>query len=271
MIRVKKALNNNVVLAEDGESEKIVFGTGIGFKKRKGDEVDEALIIKEFSQVSPIVGHYNLNEFSPDVVDICFKILKQGEIDLQQDFGVGTFFSLLDHIHFAINNRQLNDNPIQYEIPHLYIKEYHMGKRSLEMIKEALGVSLPEQEAAFIALHFVNGAIEQSTINETIHHTEIIKEIIKIIQTIFEVSLDKTSLEYSRFITHLRYFITRQSKRHSIDIDQDISQLIQTKYLKSYACSLLIKHYLERECHWNVQDDELVYLTIHIEKIRKTM
>ncbi|WP_242002912.1 CAT RNA binding domain-containing protein [Streptococcus dysgalactiae] len=51
----------------------MVFGTGIGFKKRKGDDVDETLIIKEFSQVSPIDGHYNLNEFSPKVVDIALK------------------------------------------------------------------------------------------------------------------------------------------------------------------------------------------------------
>ncbi|MES9749025.1 PRD domain-containing protein, partial [Bacillus safensis] len=36
-----------------------------------------------------------------------------------------------------------------------------------------------------------------------------------------------------------------------------------------YACGLIIKEMLKREFNWNVTEDELVFLVIHIERITK--
>ena len=87
-------------------------------------------------------------------------------------------------------------------------------------------------------------------------------------QTIFDTILDKTTADYSRFITHIRYFIIRQkNSQESLKMDKQIRELIQERYMKSYACGLIIKEMLERDYQWKISEDELVYLVIHIERI----
>ena len=46
MIKIVQPLNNNVVMGYDRKKgEVIIIGTGIGFRAKKGDQVDESKII----------------------------------------------------------------------------------------------------------------------------------------------------------------------------------------------------------------------------------
>ena len=48
-MRLKKAFNNNALLAlDENEEEVIVMGKGIAFGKKSGDRIDESLIQKKF-------------------------------------------------------------------------------------------------------------------------------------------------------------------------------------------------------------------------------
>ncbi|SDE70299.1 transcriptional antiterminator, BglG family [Fontibacillus panacisegetis] len=264
-----KALNNNIVLAqeEDG-TEKVLFGTGIGFKKQKGDLIDVDKISQVFISDSAHSTNRNIVDFNPQILDVCAKIINQGESALEQKFGVGLLFSLADHITFALNNTEENNNPIKWEVPHLYYREYQVGEQALGLIKKETGKELLPEEASFIALHFVNAQIDQPNMNETIQITKLIKNIVKIIQTISGTMLDKTTANYSRFITHIRYFIIRQKNRQTVQkMDAEIRELIQERYMKSYASGLIIKDMLQRDFHWTISEDELIYLVIHIERI----
>jgi len=183
-------------------------------------------------------------------------------------------FSLSDHLRFAVERKSKEieiDTPLQWEIPHLYFEEYQVGLESLNLINQELGVTFPKIEASFIALHLVNAQIENQTMGETIQSTNVTKKIVKIIQSLFELTLDKTTINYSRFITHLRYFLVRQRSTEVslVEIDVSLKEIIQERYMKSYACGLMIKEMLEREYCWRVTEDELVYLVIHIERIVK--
>lgn len=272
MMEVVKALNNNIILAKDQTGdEKVLFGTGIGFKKRRGDEVDQTLISKVFMSEHESHHDQSVEDFEPEILMIAAKIIDLGEKVLSQKFGAGLLFSLTDHLSFAINSGKENENPIKWEVPHLYYKEYQIGVQGLAIVKDELGVELLPEEASFIALHFVNGQISQPNMETTLQITEIIKKTVKIVQTIFGIVLDKTTSDYSRFITHLRYFIIRQQNNQPASImDKDIRAMIQERYMKSYACALIIKDMLQRDYKWAVSEDELVYLVIHIERIIKT-
>lgn len=47
MIKIVQPLNNNVVMGYDRKKgEVIIIGTGIGFRAKKGDQVDESKIQK---------------------------------------------------------------------------------------------------------------------------------------------------------------------------------------------------------------------------------
>ena len=48
-MKVKKVINNNVIISENEQgSEIIVMGSGIGFKKKVSDVVDSQLIEKTY-------------------------------------------------------------------------------------------------------------------------------------------------------------------------------------------------------------------------------
>lgn len=273
MLTIIKSLNNNIVLArsKDTEEELILFGTGIGFKKKHGDIVDESLVTKVFQAKDDEQKNQVLKHVSPEVLSVTEKIVSIGEKELNVHLNQSILFSLADHIQFALDKDLIDDdsNPLQWEIPHLYYAEYAMGERAIEIIERELGRRLPEIEASFIALHFVSAQLDSSSMEDTIQTTKLIKNIIKIIQKLFEVSLDKTTVTYSRFITHLRYFMARHkhNKNEGIKMDGHLKDMIQDRYMKSYACGLTVKSMIEKEFNWEVSDDEVVYLVIHIERL----
>jgi beta-glucoside operon transcriptional antiterminator len=124
-------------------------------------------------------------------------------------------------------------------------------------------------EAAFIALHFVNAQDGLESMDETMLITEITKSIVKTIQALFEVSLNKESMNYSRFVTHIRYFMNRQIHKEEMtsNANDNLYQIIQDQYPKSYTCGLMIREMLKREYNLDVSDDEMIYLIIHIERV----
>ncbi|NBJ70317.1 MULTISPECIES: PRD domain-containing protein [Clostridia] len=273
MLKIIKSLNNNIILAKSEENEElIIFGTGIGFKKKYGDLVDESKATQIFKAEKNMQTSTFLEQISPELLAVTEKIIRFGEEKLHKKLNQSILFSLADHLQFATDkrNHDINkDNPLQWEIPYLYYEEYEVGKMAVQIIKEDLGYSLPEMEAAFIALHFVNAQIDSSSMEETIQITKLIKNIVKIIQRLFEVNIDKTTINYSRFITHLRYFIARQKMNHqeNIQMDEALKKTIEERYMKSYACGLIIKEMVEKEFNWEVTYDEIAFLVIHIERI----
>ncbi|MGO3732838.1 MAG: PRD domain-containing protein [Vagococcus sp.] len=244
---IVKSLNNNLVLAVDDKKEELVlFGKGIGFKKRKGDRVEEQLIGKVFhAQGDPSFSHI-IESISPEILTVTEKIIDETESSLGQKLNNSILISLADHLQGAVEREQkgvsLSENSLQWEIPFLYFPEHELGKRALEMIQQNLGIQLPDFEASFIALHFINAQDSTSSMDETILITKITKSIVKVIQSLFDISLNKESIFYSRIVTHIRYFINRQlhNEGEKIIVNEQLYQIIQEQYPKSYACGLMI-------------------------------
>lgn len=275
VLTVIKSLNNNIVLATTEKGEELVaFGTGIGFKKKKGETVPYSDATKIFKTSQTAQANELLEEVPLDVLTVTEKIVAYGEQTLGKKLNSSILFSLADHLRFAVERTEqeiVMEMPFQWEIPHLYFEEYEVGKEALVLIQEAVGVSLPMTEASFIALHFVNAQMDNQTMGDTIQMTQVTKGIVKIIQSLFDVTLDKTTMTYSRFITHLRYFIARQKAGNNkmVEMDSELRDIIRERYVKSYACGLMIKEKLEKDYGWQVTEDELIYLVIHIERIIK--
>lgn len=273
MYTTVKSLNNNLVLVTDEHQEELIlFGKGIGFKKKKGDAITPDLIVKIY-QMKGSQPVSILDEISPEVLSVTGKIIQLGEAGLNQKLSSTILISLADHLQFAIErnqmNTQLNENTLQWEIKFLYYKEFELGKKALDLVKEELGVDLPEAEASFIALHFVNAQDDQESKNETLLIAKITKSMVKIIQSLFNVSLNKESINYSRFVTHIRYFMNRQlhNKVEAKQSDGKLYLIIQEQYQKSYACALMIRELLKKEYNLVISDDEMIYLIIHIERV----
>lgn len=272
---IVKSLNNNLVLATNQHDEELVlFGKGIGFKKKKGDELSDANITKvfrskEFNPTTPAM----IADISPEVLTLTETIVDMGEAELKKALNTTLLFSLADHIQAAVerldHDQLLDENTLQWEIPFLYYQEYQMGLKALAVINQTLNVNLPKSEASFIALHFVNAQNDFDSMNETMMIAQITKSIVRTIQSLFDISLNKESISYSRFVTHIRYFMNRQFHQQQLPISQNetLYEIIQSQYPKSYACGLMIREKLKKEYHIDVSDDEMIYLIIHIERV----
>lgn len=274
MFQFVKSLNNNIVLAYgENQSEVVLFGTGIGFNRKQGDFIEESSVSKLFINDSNKRLVPMIKNLSEDIVSVTEEIIQYGCRVLEKQLHASVLIILADHFFFAIErvkNDQNIDNPLQWEVPHLYPREYEIGVKGVQLIEERLGVKLAPQEASFIALHFVNAQFETRDMNDTLKMTEIISRILDIVNYHFQLNLDETSLYYSRFIAHLRYFIMRQ-KKHMKDMiglnDEVFFETVKARYKKGYQCALKIAKYLFDAYEWEVSDDEIIYLVLHIERI----
>ena len=99
-------------------------------------------------------------------------------------------------------------NPLLLDIKRFYNKEYEIGCQALEIIKDQLKVELPEDEAGFIAFHFVN-AQQNLESSKMVDIMKLVKEITNIVKYQMGLDFDEESVYYYRFITHLKFFTQR--------------------------------------------------------------
>src|SRR5699024_3077774 len=101
------------------------------------------------------------------------------------------------------------ENALLWEIKRFYNHEFLIGKEALSMIRQKLGYELPEDEAGFIALHIVNAKLKTGNVERITEMTKIIQNILTIVKYEFKMDIDEYSLDYERFITHLKFFVQR--------------------------------------------------------------
>ena len=115
--------------------------------------------------------------------------------------------TLTDHINFAIERFTQGikpENALLWEIKRFYQQEYQLGKYAVDMIWERLHIALPDDEAGFIALHFVN-AEYGTDIRDALNFPNLMKDILDIVKSELDMEFDEDSLHYERSVsyTHL--------------------------------------------------------------------
>lgn len=185
---VEKVLNNNVVVSIEPQTRKeiILMGQGIAFGKKIGQEIDESKIEKRFMVENKTLGDKIkklINQIPEGVFEITDEIISYASKELDTELDNQIYISLSDHISFAIkrfkNNISLK-NDLLNEIRRIHKKEFKVALWVVDYLNEKLEINLPEDEAGFIALHFVNATYNKIT-TESITSTNIIKDILQII------------------------------------------------------------------------------------------
>ncbi|OMF82684.1 BglG family transcription antiterminator LicT [Paenibacillus peoriae] len=275
-MKIAKVLNNNVVtVIDEQQKELVIMGRGIAFKKNTGDEIEEEKIEKIFKLESTEVSRKLMTLMSDipiEYVEISDEIIQYAKTILGVELHDSIYISLTDHIHFAIERYRLGmdiKNALYWEIKRMYRKEFTIGTKALHMIQDKLGVTLPDDEGAFIALHLVNAQLN-SEMRETITLTNIVKDIINIVSRFFVMDLDEESLSYYRFITHLKFFAQRVMNGTPVqNTDNSLHDMVKVQYKNAYACVEKIRDYTTKIYGRSLSQDEMLYLTIHIERIIK--
>lgn len=274
-MRVNKVINNNIVSALDSEGKEIVvMGRGLGFGAKPGKEIPEAKIEKIFrldSQNTMNRFKELLSNLPLEHIQVSAEIINYAKSVLNRSLNQNIYVTLTDHINFAIERfrKQMRfSNPLLSEIKAFYKEEYLIGEYAVALIEKEIGIRLPIDEAGFIALHVV--AAEYNTaMRETIDITNLIQNVVGMVRDYFHVGLDETSLNYQRFVTHLRFLAQRIVAGELLDGgNPEFNRLISQMYPEEYACSLKIREHIKSVYSHDVTDEETAYLAVHIKRIR---
>lgn len=272
-MKIAKVINNNVVSVIENGRELVIMGRGIAFQKRSGDDVDEERIEKVFKLESKdMISKFKelLYEVPPEYVHVTEEIIQSAKEQLGKKLNDVIYISLTDHIHFAIERHRQGIqivNPLLWEIKRIYKPEFQIGQQALRMIRERLGVELPEDEAGFITMHIVNAELNEE-MGDIITMTKIIQDILTIVKYHFKIELDEESLNYFRFLTHLKFFAQRLMNKALLNHEEhDLYELVKQKYREAYACTRKIKEYIQNTHHYTLTAEEELYLTIHIDRV----
>ncbi|MCF0105548.1 MAG: PRD domain-containing protein [Holdemanella sp.] len=275
-MKIKRILTNNavVVIGEDG-NDKIVCGKGIAFNKKKGETIDITLVNQVFI-LQDNQDIYKFEQLLKDVpieyIRLAYDISEMVKIDFAKRLNDSMIVTLSDHLFVAIQRYKEGltiQNALLWDIRNFYETEYEIGMKSLDIIEKQMGIRLPEDEAGFIALHIVNAQLDDSNMENIFKVTELIQEITTIVRYYFRIEFDTSSAYYYRFITHLKYFSLRlfNNKQFNDSEENDLFDVVRTKYQNAYNCALKIKEFLISKYSYTLSNDELLYITIHIHRV----
>lgn len=276
--RITRVIGSNFVCSKDASGQEIILrGLGIGFKKAKGDLLPAARVEKVYTLRDPGQSH-RLMELMQDLpseyFDISTHLIETGERTLGRHLSENIYITLTDHISFAVERLQKGisyPNQLLWEIRTFYPQEYALGQQALDVIESVLSIRLPKDEAGFIALHFVNAELD-GKMSDIMPITELIREILAESQAYYGVSFDKQSIDYERFVLHLKFLGQRLfQRRYAAEDDTVFQNMIATHYPKDFRCAQNIASHIASQFGLQVPISEQIFLTVHLHRLSVSM
>ncbi len=273
-MEIKQIINNNVVISKDNSGEVIVFGKGIGFNGRVGQQIDPSRIEKTYvlqnESIDPTLASF-LDEIPYDVVKFGVKATDYIIRCSSKKISKRILIPLTDHIYSCIerNDKGIRfDTMLSFNVRYLYKDEYKIAEDIIDMMTSDFGIEADKQEAAFITMHIVNAELD-TDIRDIYTATEIISLSISTVEEFFNIRLNNDDVNFARFVTHLQFFAKRMVKNTFLEEDADIemNKHINLRYANEYKCAKLIGEKIREKYGYQIEENEYTYLTIHIARL----
>ena len=271
-------LNNNVVLARDEIGrEAILTGRGLGFQRRRGQDVDASLISRRYiladnaQSVAEVIAGIPLERLA--FIERVFRKAARG---LNTDVPSSTLIAVVDHINQAMERVRQGlamDYPLRAEVAHLHPEELQLAEAMVEEINAAQEVQLPGGEAVALALHLFTAAIGAPSAQAASEQSRLIGQVMGLLEKSFGEAFDADSVNAARFAVYLRYFLVRA--RTAVQIEDGTSSLVAEALRISdpdaYRVARRIRDLLEIRLNTIVTDDETAYLALHIARLTSSL
>ncbi|GFZ29950.1 transcription antiterminator BglG [Clostridium zeae] len=275
MYTIEKVLNSSIVLAQDEKGKNfILLGKGIGYGKKTGmiiekQNVEQIFIPVDNNELEKV--SYLMNAVPPELIEVTQDIITYAKNVLNVKFKDSLYFILADHLNFSIKRfiENINiTNRVFWEIKNFYSKEFAVGLYAVKLMNTKFGISLAEEEAANIAFHLVNAQDEKDESMDTMKAAKLVGIIVNIVRYSIKGEFDTESIHYSRFITHIKYFVERYFANRLLNETDDILyNQVSSKYKEAFECSLKIDDYFYEKYQTHLPHEELAYLIVHIQRL----
>lgn len=271
---IKRILNNNAVMILDANQQEVIIkGKGIAFNKSVGDFIDETKIEKKFTLDSQDTTR-RYQEILVSIPDDCIKVSEEAidiiKQNLDKKLSDKIYITLTDHISNYLERIAMGivfDNKLLWDVKRIYKDEYDVALKVVWLMRKSFDIKVDNDEACFIALHIVNAELDIPK-DDAVVIGKMIQDIYDIVESFFDLHIDKDSLEYSRFLTHLRFFFERIINKKSLGVEtnSNVLQILKKSYPKQYQCVEKISQYVATRYQEPI-DGELIYLMIHVLKL----
>ncbi|MGE7604647.1 glucose PTS transporter transcription antiterminator GlcT [Peribacillus sp. NPDC097675] len=272
---VEKVLNNNVVIANHPMYGEVVsIGKGLGFNRKKGDELSPELAEKTFVLKSE-KEQENYKKLLPKIdqnlqaaiIESILLINNRVPGNLNEHIHAG----LTDHLLFAlqrVSQGMTIKNPFLKETITLYPFEHTIAVEVIDLIQDKTGIGLPQGEIGFITLH-IHSAIANKDVSDVNQYSQLVFQLIQVIEEQLNVHINKDSIDYSRLIRHLRFMMDRVQSGEIVDEPEKIALLLKEEYPVCYNLAWKLIKIMQQQLGKPVCDAEAVYLTMHIQRLQK--
>jgi transcriptional antiterminator len=272
-LEVKKALNNNVIIASHPEhGEVVVIGRGIGFGRKAKDMLSGELVEKMFvlknererEQYKMLVPHV-----SERLIEVMNDVLLHIQSHVKSPLNEHIHVALTDHIAFAIKRLKQGfaiDNPFLLETKALYPEEYKIAAEVVDFINKRLNIALPEGEIGFIALH-IYSSVTDSELAAVNQNSRLIGHLISLIEDELEIELDKESIHFLRLVRHLHFAIERVKSGEAVEEPKRFAEILKEEYPVCYNLAWKLVKVMQKQLQKPVYEAETVYLTMHLQRL----
>ncbi|PYZ92966.1 PtsGHI operon antiterminator [Salipaludibacillus keqinensis] len=273
MLSVTKILNNNVIIAAHPDyGEVVLIGKGLGFGKQPGQEVageraEKFFVLKDSQEQAQYMSllEYVDEEFIGVMNEFIEKLETRFGTKLNEHIHVG----LTDHLYFAVKRiRQGHGivNPFLQETELAYPQEYAAATELSEWLNEKLSIRIPEGEIGFITLH-IHSAITNRNLAEINRHTQLVSELVGIIENYLKTKINRQDMNYLRLVRHLHHAIERIQTESYTENQDSLKKVLQAEYPLCYTLSWKLMKIMQQRLKKTVPDAEAVYLTLHLQRL----
>ena len=271
-MKVLKVINNNVLsCVDDRGREAVAMGRGLGFQLKPGMEFQESDAEKIFrmdSQEQTAKLQDLIQRVPAGLLELCSQMVDHADKVLGRRLNQSIYLTLTDHIQFAMErcrNKEHLPNALLTEVRVFYPEEFTIGCYVIDQIRQHMGLSLPVDEAASIALHIVNAEYDR-TMNNTMRAAQVLHPMVEILESC-GLPLNTDSLRYSELLVHLKFLAM---EAFTSDISEGTLNILPKSYLdaipEAWNCAKAICDYLCQQSGRNISGAEAAYLSLCIQR-----
>lgn len=274
-MEILRVFNNNVVLAKGGDGgEVILTGRGLGFQAKPGQTVDESKVVRTFVPSDgrdPDHLAQMLADIPPEIIRVVVESMQEAGLGERETGSTTLVMALSDHVANAVERVRRGIDityPLLGEVSNLYPQECAQGRAMLASLNARLDVTLPDGEATALAMHLVNAGFATGDLSYTYTMTGVIQQLLDIIDHSYGITLDRSSVNVGRFITHLRYLFVRIHQHEQLDDEpQPIIESIKTSYPKACQCARQLAVVVKMRLGSDLTEAEIAYLALHVARV----
>lgn len=274
MLTIKKVLNSSVVLVVDENGqESILLGKGIGYGRKAGERIEADGENRVFVPVEPGDSQHSKEIFgaaSAQVSEVTAEVVAEAGRLLGVAFPPSIYPIIADHLGFAIERASQGvriTNRVFWEIKNFYPDEFRAGELGLSLIRDRLGIQLPEEEAANLAFHFANASSKEDD-PDAMRNAKVIGQIINLVLFAINRTVDTKSIHYLRFTTHVKYFVERYFANTMLTGgDGTMFRHLSHDHPRETEVAFKVASHMAQQYGTALPEDEVMYLLVHITRL----